>query len=374
MLYTLILSVLATSAAVSFEANRPYLDMWNAYVNNSAAAAKYGLQEACKPRRVAATQPYRGTALLFHGFSACPQQYFALAPLLAAQGFDVLLPLTPGHGNAVNHSGIPSADHCIYGCDHVEQVDDTTGLPNTTVGYALFVHRMNDIMQHATGERVVAGLSLGGALAAAAANSELNIFARTLVMNPLLKLSNALEDYGEQLLDLVPGVRQKYAGWGHECTMERQHGRAGICTFRVDQAAAARNFGYATLRSMRRAAPGSDVAVIYDHQDNTVSTASARNLSTEANASSCVLNFTQHSFLSTYDDLNVNKWWLNEVSCRIVDYLANGIPFPVVAARDADEGNDHYCELQCSATRCPLNMSDVHAPLHCPYQPPPALL
>ena len=45
MLSTLILSVLATCAAVSLEANRPYLDMWNAYVNNTAAAAKYGLQE-----------------------------------------------------------------------------------------------------------------------------------------------------------------------------------------------------------------------------------------------------------------------------------------------------------------------------------------
>ena len=60
-----------------------------------------------------------------------------------------------------------------------------------------------------------------------------------------------------------------------------------------------------------------------------------RNLSAAANASRCVLNFTQHSFLSTYDDLGVNKWWLNEVSCRIVDYLANAVPFPVAAARDA---------------------------------------
>ena len=328
------------------------------------------------PRRVAASTAtaYRETALLYHGFSACPQQYFALAPLLAAQGFDVLLPLTPGHGNALNTSGIPSAGHCIYGCDHAEQVDNTAGLPNTTVGYALFVRRMNGVMRAATGERVVAGLSLGGALAAAAANSDLDIFARALIMNPLLKLSNAIEDYGEQLIDLVPGVRQMYAGWGHECTMERQRGRGGICTFRVDQAAAARNFGYDTLRNTLPAAPGSDITVIYDHKDNTVSTAEARNLSAAANASRCVLNFTQHSFLSTYDDLGVNKWWLNEVSCRIVDYLANAVPFPAVAARDADEGNDKFCELQCSATRCPLNMSDVHAPLHCPYQPPPVLV
>ena len=40
-----------------------------------------------------------GLPVLFHGFSACPQQWDLISPLLAKRGFDVLMPLNPGHGN-----------------------------------------------------------------------------------------------------------------------------------------------------------------------------------------------------------------------------------------------------------------------------------
>jgi alpha-beta hydrolase superfamily lysophospholipase len=58
------------------------------------------------PRHYAPTKRSSGVVVLFHGFSACPQQYDVLGPLIAAEGFDVLLPLTPGHGNALNMSHV----------------------------------------------------------------------------------------------------------------------------------------------------------------------------------------------------------------------------------------------------------------------------
>eukprot|EP00937_MAST-01D_sp_MAST-1D-sp2_P004393 g4393.t1 len=369
--------LLAGAGALSTSADTAAVAAWDAYVNDTIASAKHGLQEACVPRRfpAAATVPYRGTAVLFHGFSACPQQYFALAPLLAERGFDVLLPLTPGHGNALNTTGTPATiSNCIYGCDHAAQLDDATGLPATTAGYHDFVARMNGIASLAAGERVVGGLSLGGALAASAQRIGFPLYARALVMNPLLQLSTKLEDDALVAIDALNGtMRRKYAGWGHECTRERWAGRGGLCMFRVEQAAAARDFGFEELLLAHAPAASSEaLAVVYDAQDNTVRNNATRALARRSKAQQhCVFNFSQHSFLSTYDDLGVNKWWLNEVSCRIADYLSDGKPFPLSPRADAGEGGERYCALQCSAARCPLNMSDVHAPLRCPYTPPP---
>ena len=59
-----------------------------------------GLQFGCQPRRYRPPPdvPRRGAVVAFHGFSACAQQFFQLAPLLATMGFDVLVPMLPGHG------------------------------------------------------------------------------------------------------------------------------------------------------------------------------------------------------------------------------------------------------------------------------------
>ena len=59
-----------------------------------------GIQTDCLPKQWPADSSvtYKGTVMLLHGFTACPQQYFETQAYLTAQGYNVLAPLLPGHG------------------------------------------------------------------------------------------------------------------------------------------------------------------------------------------------------------------------------------------------------------------------------------
>ena len=359
------------------------LELWDAYVNDtlSAAVAEGGLQPACVPRRVPAAQevPHAGTALLFHGFSACPQQHARMAPLLAAAGFDVLMPLTPGHGNALVGPDAPPPPFwppCIRGCGNsTTPRDNVDGLPDQVAPYDVYVQRMGAIAAAAPGMRVVAGLSLGGTLAAAAGQlrgADGNaIFARQLILNPLLGLSNTLEDLLARFLNNQTLTKQIWLGWGEGCFHERSLARGGFCMFHVAQMMAARDFGAATL-STAAPPPGAEVVSAYDQGDPVVSTPDVRKLASRISAqTACVLNFTAHSMLSLYDDRGTNKWFTNELSCDAVRFLANGTAFVEDAAVDPAEGGDRYCHLECTPSTCALvtNTSAVPA-LVCPFHMP----
>lgn len=364
-------SALVLSVAFAQGADRSRLaalKAWNQYVNTTIVSAPHGLQEDCVPQRFAAESTFRGTALLFHGYSACPQQYFQIAPLLARQGFDVLLPLNPGHGNrfdaVVNHG------HCLYNCDGA--LDDTTNLPESAKGYSDFVEQMNSIMTMSPGKRVVAGLSVGGAmavLAGQARDGDHPLYDRQLIINPLLHLVPHVDPLLRGL-NVIPGVRNLFLGWGAGCRNEREHGRAGICTFKVKHGAAARDFGANLVRSQGLSA--ASVAVLYDHRDPVVDTAPIRELITSFRSNArgqqhCVMNFTMHSMLSQWDDYGEEKWWMNELYCKIVAFLCEGVSFPMAQQRDVAESNEQFCHLECSSNSCHYHRNQK---LACPFHPP----
>lgn len=62
------------------------------------------LQESCKPRVIPPTEgtEVRGSVIMLHRLTACNQQYFDWAELLANSGYYVILPALPFHGLAVN--------------------------------------------------------------------------------------------------------------------------------------------------------------------------------------------------------------------------------------------------------------------------------
>jgi hypothetical protein len=67
-----------------------------------------------------------------------------------------------------------------------------------------------------------------------------------------------------------------------------------------------------------------------------------------------------------YDDAGTNKWWLPDVECKIVDFLAHGAPFEVATATNPTEGNERFCALNCTNTTCApyvRNHSGPPAPL-----------
>lgn len=62
----------ASSSRLTLEAK----ELWDAYVRETTSGA--ALQEGCVPKEFSPPTgtKYKGVAILFHGFTACPQQYF----------------------------------------------------------------------------------------------------------------------------------------------------------------------------------------------------------------------------------------------------------------------------------------------------------
>eukprot|EP00656_Telonema_subtile_P042119 TRINITY_DN4756_c0_g5_i1.p1 TRINITY_DN4756_c0_g5~~TRINITY_DN4756_c0_g5_i1.p1 ORF type:complete len:381 (-),score=92.40 TRINITY_DN4756_c0_g5_i1:113-1255(-) len=354
---------------------------WVRYLNHSAVAAKRGLQSGCVPRRFRAQGPYRGMVVLFHGFSACPQQYDDLGPLLAAAGVEVLVPLIPGMGNQFDDTAPPAPRWKCPLNDCSGALDDVSGLPTAAQGYAEFAAQINAIAQLGAPPRSIAGLSVGGALAAYAGQATLNgsaLYSRQLIMNPMLVGANKRAEAVLRVLNGNPVSRELWLGWGEGCRRERAMGRAGICTFHVDNTMAAGLFGERNTLEQLAPVQNASVLVLYDQADPVVDTAAVRRLATKYRqqgsaglTQSCVLNFTMHSMLSKWDDVGANKWWLNELDCNIVGYIAHGAPFRMDQARSSSEAGERYCHLGCSAASCPFNAS---AAVRCPYTPAPPRL
>ena len=87
------------------------------------------------------------------------------------------------------------------------------------------------------------GLSVGGTLAASAGLARMRtIFSLLhLIMNPMIELHGLIdagcssESYSLHQNDFV--------GWGPGCREERANGRGGVCTFKVSNGKAAKDFG-----------------------------------------------------------------------------------------------------------------------------------
>ena len=77
----------------------------------------------------------------------------------------------------------------------------------------------------------------------------------------LIQMVSALQDDAIGVLNALPLTRNRFVGWGAGCLDERSLGRAGFCTFKVANGAAARDFGHATLNQLKMPPQGADVMV-----------------------------------------------------------------------------------------------------------------
>lgn len=307
-----------------------FYERWNAYV---AWEEELAFQDSCKPfiREPAEGIAYRGTVVFLHGFSACTQQYYDLSALLAKQGYRTIVPVLPGHGRPY-----PQFDK-----------DDSAALPTPGSfrdAYDAFSDQINGIMEYADGERVIGGLSGGGAAALYVNDRGRDVYDRNLVIAPFIDIAGgdfvngAMAFIGAiPVINLVSATPFNTADF---CLEKRQQGKASYCKWQLRGAAGMRSLGQAAAKSVRIEPLTNRVQVIGVNGDNSVSLDRVRELiatqmATDGTTACFYPEGVPHSMFSRYDHPGVDMYWLDDFNRAAVAFITTGAAFPS-EPRDGD--------------------------------------
>jgi pimeloyl-ACP methyl ester carboxylesterase len=140
--------------------------------------------EACRSRFFFKPDRTEKVFLFLHGFTAGPYQFVPTGEAFFEAGYNVLVPLMPGHGRAGDWSS-----------------DNPPPLPTEPQIYQNFVVQWLQQAQTLGKQVVVGGLSTGATLAAWLALENPQLIHRTLVFAPYLSSSNKLIDL---LVEILP--------------------------------------------------------------------------------------------------------------------------------------------------------------------------
>jgi carboxylesterase len=140
--------------------------------------------EACRSQFFFQPRPTARVCLFFHGFTAAPYQFVPLGQALFKAGYNVLIPLMPGHGKAGNWSK--------------QNPPPLTTDPQEYLKFGLQWLKAASLL----GDRlIVGGLSGGGALTAWLALEQAQQIDRALLFAPYLSNSNKVIDLFVQKAD-----------------------------------------------------------------------------------------------------------------------------------------------------------------------------
>jgi alpha-beta hydrolase superfamily lysophospholipase len=296
---------------------------WEAYVQRETSGVS--LQEGCAPRRFAprAGMAPRGVVVLFHGFTACPQQFFEIAAELNTAGYDVLLPLLPGHGRQFR---------VVDG----KRKDDIASLPTgaTRERYSELAEEMTAIASEARYDRVVGGLSMGGMVATSALvqgqnfrGASTSVWTRGILFAPFFG-PPGVSGWASRVGGMVaPGAMRS---WGPECERSTVPGkRAGICEFTLGNLQAGTSLGEDLLRSANTVrVPVQLVGVEADTAaDNGEMAKLVRSLGGKKDACFYAKGMP-HAFISKNDHFELDHAWLPALHRGITSFVRNGTPFP----------------------------------------------
>ncbi|MCV3213247.1 alpha/beta fold hydrolase [Plectonema radiosum NIES-515] len=140
--------------------------------------------EACRPKFFFHPEPTPKICLFFHGFTAGPYQFEPLGKALFEAGYNVLVPLQPGHGVAGKWDK-----------------DNPPPLPSEIEIYQQFALSWLEVAQKLGDKVIVGGLSTGGNLAAWLALERPQQIERSLLFAPSLRSNNAIVDF---LIEVLP--------------------------------------------------------------------------------------------------------------------------------------------------------------------------
>eukprot|EP01084_Bolivina_argentea_P031248 57835_1 len=197
------------------------LSLWEQY-QCEYIHGRDGYQKCWPQRRMSTCDPgkLKGLAVLYHGFSACPDQYNDFAPKLQAECWNVYLITSQGHG--LNFCPTDStASGCVpsflnetqlnakYGSDQHHWTYNVSTMPDTRQPWIDFVDRMIAMIEDEVAitkeceqlansgydadglEVITGGLSFGAALAAGTVvQSGLNsVITKHVLMSPFFGIS-----------------------------------------------------------------------------------------------------------------------------------------------------------------------------------------
>lgn len=291
---------------------------WRQY----AASADGGpLQAGCAAGFLPARGARRGVVLALHGFGGCPQQFEGLAPLLAAAGFDVVVPRLPGHGRPLRPDGR----------------EDLTGLPTAAdwqPAYDGFVATLGALMERSPGERVIIGFSAGGGLALRAVAQRPVLYSRLVLLAPLIGIrgGTAVEWLAWQL-GRAPGTAAldvKHFGPRAECEGWQAAGRGGFCAYELQHAAGLVGLARAVRTDWGKRPLPLPVYVVVAGDERYVSNAAtldfvAGQRALGAAVSVRMLDGVPHEMLTPYENVGREMTWLAGLQEAIVA-AAGGAP------------------------------------------------
>ena len=322
-------SVQAEAAAVHSTPNAEAL--WQQHLTQTLGTGL--LQKGCEPFAKKARIKHRGTVLLFHGYTACPQQYEGLSDLLAQQGYAVFVPLLPGHGQRylTNHpntfSGKGDAIALMPGQYELER-------------YYAFSEHMSQLLVSESQERIVGGLSLGASLAVHSLYTFPQLAQRGFLISPLFDVA-APNRYLVPVL--APALPYQRISWGASCEQERLMGRAGYCEFNLTHVSAVQKLGRSLLHKL--SAIQQPVQIVGVEQDGAASNAAiAEAHHALPNNHTCLFQKgVSHSMLSPQDNPTRDMFWLSALNVQLLRFTKTGIYF------DNTSQNSEYALPQCNS-------------------------
>jgi esterase/lipase len=287
-------------------------ELWQAHLTQTLSTGR--LQKGCAPFLKKARTPRQGTVLLFHGYTACPQQYEGLSEDLAKRGYDVYVPLLPGHGRRYLNPHLNTFSG---------KGDDIALMPGQyeLERYYAFSEHMSQLLMSEPLERVVGGLSLGASLAVHSLYTFPHLAQRGFLISPLFDVAAPARSLVPFLAPLLPYQR---ISWGDSCEHERNSGRAGYCEFSLTHVSAVQKLGNHVLAKLTEVQQ--PVQIVGVEQDGAASNpAIAEAHQRLPHNHTCLFQKgVSHSMLSPQDNPTREMFWLPALTDQLLRFVTTG--------------------------------------------------
>lgn len=222
--------------------------------------------EKCRSKFFFHSRPTAKVCLFFHGFTAGPYQFEPLGETLYQAGYNVLVPLQPGHGVAGDWNS-----------------DNPPPLPEDPQVYQQFVLDWLQQAQSLGGQLILGGYSTGGTLAAWLAQQYPQPIEKTLLFAPYLSSGFVVTNW---LLEILP--------FYYEWLNKDNPGNFGYKGFRIPAARLFLDMGKEILERAKTT-PSTPMLIVASESDQAV------NLQEHQELFEAVLNYHPNSWYHCFD-------------------------------------------------------------------------